>query len=46
MGALAAIGGLIQLGLAVWGLILFSRLVSAVERASDAFRETTRTRQQ
>jgi ABC-type protease/lipase transport system fused ATPase/permease subunit len=46
IGALAAIGGLIQLGLSIWGLILLSRLVSAVERASDAYRESTRAKQQ
>jgi len=46
IGALAIISGLIQFGLAVWGLILLSRLVAAVERASDAFRESTRTKQE
>jgi hypothetical protein len=44
VAGLALLGGLVQLALAVWALILFSRLVTAVERTSEAYRESLKNK--
>jgi len=45
LGVLAAIAGLIQLALCVWGIVLISRLVAAVERASNAYSESLKRKE-
>jgi len=45
LGALAIVAGVAQLALAVWGVILLTRFVSAIERASDAYRDSVKKKE-
>ncbi len=44
LGALTAVLGLIRLAVGIWAIVLVSRLVAAIERASNAYSESIRSR--